>query len=283
MRLKNKVAVLTGGCGGIGKAVANKFLFEGARIAIFDFDREALGDFLHSIKRERDIFGIPVNVYKVEEVKKAVRQVLRRFESIDILVNAAGIQGPIGPFIEGNIQDWMNNIKINLVGTVICCKAVLPVMVNRKKGKIINFAGGGANFPRPNFSAYSVSKAGVVRLTEILADELKYFNIQVNAISPGVIKTKMIDEIIEAGAEKVGDEYDKIKEKLSGSFDSPDLAAELVCYLASDDAYWITGKVISAIWDPWRDWKDIGPVEIDKDLYVLRRIDGKKFIKLKDD
>ncbi len=280
MILKDKVAILTGGCGGIGKAVAKKFILEGARVAIFDFDRKALGDFLRGLSRDHEILGIPVNVSKVEEIQEAVRQVLRRYESIDILVNAAGIQGPIGPFTEGNIQDWVNNIKINLIGTVICCKTVLPVMVNRKKGKIINFAGGGANFPRPNFSAYSVSKAGVVRLTEILADELKNFNIQVNAISPGVIKTKMIDEIIEAGAEKVGDEYDKIKEKLNGSFDSPDLAAELICYLASDDADWITGKVISAVWDPWRDWKDIGPVEIDKDLYVLRRIDGKNFIKI---
>jgi len=208
-----------------------------------------------------------------------IEQTLAKFGSIDILVNAGGIQGPIGPFVDINFEDWLKNIDINLMGTILCCKSVLPTMMSRKKGKIINFSGGGATFSRPNFSAYSVAKAGVVRFTEILADELRPFNIQVNAISPGVIKTGMIDEIIKAGPDRGGPDYQQMKSMKEADFDSPELAAELVCFLASDKSNWLTGKVISAIWDPWRNWREKGQAELDKDLYVLRRVDGKNFMK----
>jgi len=209
-----------------------------------------------------------------------IEQTLGKFGSIDILVNAGGIQGPVGPFNDIDIDDWLDSLNINLIGTVLCCKYVLPTMMGRKKGKIINFSGGGATFSRTNFSAYSVAKAGVVRFTEILADELRPFNIQVNAISPGVIKTGMIDEIIKAGPDRGGPDYQQMKSKKEADFDSPELAADFVCFLASDKSNWITGRVISAIWDPWKEWKEKGQIELDKDIYVLRRIDGRNFVKL---
>lgn len=281
MYLKDKVAIVTGGGGEIGRAIAKEFLKEGAQTVIADLSKKYMDKIVQDLKQEGKLLAIPVDVSKNEEVKNLIGQILKHYGTLDILVNAAGVQGPIGPLIEVDIQEWINNIYINLIGTVLCSKMALPIMIKKKRGKIINFAGGGANYSRPNFSAYGVSKAAVVRLTEILADEMREFNIQVNAISPGVIKSRMTDEILKAGSKKAGKEYDQVKSKLKGRFDSPNLAAQLVCYLASGKSNWITGKVISAVWDPWKEWRDKGPIHIDNDTYTLRRIDDRNFIKAK--
>ena len=281
MKFKDQVAIITGGVGGIGKPIVRAFLAEGAGVAIADVSQKELDQVVKDLKGEGDLVGIAADVSKYDDIHNLAEQTLKYFGSIDILVNSAGIQGPIGPLREADIEEWIHCIHVNLIGTVVCCRAILPIMVSKKRGKVINFAGGGANYSRPNFSAYAISKTGIVRLTEILADELKSFNIQVNAVSPGVIKTKMIDEILEAGREKAGYEYDQLRAKFLKGFDSPDLVAELVCFLASHDSDWITGKTISAVWDPWKEWQEKGQTELDKDLYVLRRIDYRNFIKKK--
>jgi NAD(P)-dependent dehydrogenase (short-subunit alcohol dehydrogenase family) len=280
MNLSDKVAIVTGGGGEIGKAIVKQLLKEGAQIVIADISKKEMSKIVQDLGQEGKLVAIPIDVSKKEEVENLTEQALKHFGTIDILVNAAGIQGPIGPFVETDIKEWVNTISINLTGTVLCCKMALPIMMKKKRGKIINFAGGGANYSRPNFSAYGVSKTAVVRLTEVLADELKDFNIQVNSLSPGIIKSKMIDEILKTGPKKVGKEYDQLKSKLKEEFDSPELVAQLVCYLASEESIWITGKVISAVWDPWKEWKDKGQTQIDNDLYTLRRIDGRNFIKV---
>lgn len=280
MNLKNQVAIITGGSRGIGKSVVDAFLLEGAKVVIAARSKIEVYNTVQDLKRGGELIGFSTDVSKEEEVKTLVEQTLMHYGTIDILVNAAGIQGPIGSLIEVDIQEWIKNIHTNLIGTALCCKTALQIMIEKKRGKIINFSGGGANYSRPNFSAYGVSKAAIVRLTETLADELKPFNIQVNAVSPGTIKTKMIDEILRAGREKVGKEYDQVKTKLSNGLDSPDLAIELVCFLASNKSDRITGKIISAVWDPWRDWRDKTQIEIGRDMYVLRRIDGRNFIKV---
>jgi 3-oxoacyl-[acyl-carrier protein] reductase len=280
MRLKDKVAIITGGSRGIGKSIANAFLKEGAKATIAARSKTEICSTIRDLKQKGELIGIPTDVSREEEVENLIKQTLKHYGTLDILVNAAGIQSPIGSLTEVDIQEWINNIHTNLIGTVLCCKAALPVMLHKKRGKIVNFSGGGANYSRPNFSAYGVSKAAIVRLTEILADELKDYNIQVNAVSPGTIRTRMTDEIIKAGPEKAGEEYKEVKLKSKAGFDSPDSVVQLVCYLAMDESYWITGKVISAVWDPWKEWRQRGEIKIDKDLYVLRRIDGKNYIKV---
>ena len=273
--LTDRQIFITGGSRGIGKAVADYLGKRGAKLYIVARTKSEL----YKTKNEFLGKGYSIKVFKgdvldIEEIKKIISSI----GSVDALINCAGIQGKIGPFFDLNYEKWKETFEINFYGTLNCISVVLPLMIKEKRGKIINFSGGGANYSRPNFSAYGVSKAAIVRLTETLADELKDFNMQVNAVSPGAIKTKMVDEILEAGPDKVGKEYDQVKAKLSDGFDSPDLAAELVCYLASDESNWITGKVISAVWDPWRDWRDKGQSDIDKDMYVLRRIDGRNYI-----
>jgi len=279
MKLRNKTAIITGGSRGIGKILTKSFLCEGARVAIAARSEKEISETVQELRSEGQLIGIPADVNRKEEVRNLMTRTLAHFDTLDILVNAAGVQGPIGPFIEINFDEWVSNIQTNLIGTVFCCRSVLPEMIRQKRGKIINFSGGGANNSRPCFSAYGVSKAAIVRFTEILSDEVKDFHIQVNAVSPGVIKTKMIDEILQAGPKRAGKEFDLIRSKSSQGFDSPELVSELVCYLASDASDWITGKVISAVWDPWREWKDKGPLWLDQDLYVLRRIDQKNFMK----
>lgn len=280
MRLNNNVAIITGGSRGIGKEITRAFLKQGTKMVIAARSQTEVHSTIRDLNREGELIGIPTDISKEKDVQNLITQALKHYGALDILVNAAGIQGPIGPYKEINIQEWINNIHTNLIGTALCCKEALPIMIEKKRGKIINFSGGGANCSRPNFSAYGVSKAAIVRLTEILADELKPFNIQVNAVAPGAIKTKMIDEILSAGREKVGNEYDQVKTKLNEGFDSPDLAVELVCFLASNASDCITGKVISAVWDPWKEWRNKSQTEIGRDMYVLRRIDGRNFIKV---
>jgi 3-oxoacyl-[acyl-carrier protein] reductase len=277
MLLQDKVAVVTGGLGGIGRVVSTRLAGEGAKVVILDVMRNTA--FFSPIP-DRNITIIQSDISVPSDAEHTLRRIIDSHSSIDILVNAAGIQGPIGPFADADMDRWVSAIAINLMGTVRCCRAALPYMRAKKHGKIINFAGGGANSSRPNFSAYAVSKTGVVRFTEVLADELKGANIQVNAVAPGVIDTRMIAEILDAGEEKAGDDFERVRSRMNSGFDSPELVADLICYLASPSSNWLTGKVVSAVWDPWKEWRDKGKPEDINDLYVLRRIDNRKFIKV---
>jgi len=277
MELEGKVAMVTGGLGGIGRVISKGLLENGAKVVIVDVAGNTESLFYDS---DRDVIIVRSDISVPGEVEDAVCRIMERHSVVDILVNAAGVQGPIEPFAGIDMDRWTSAIAVNLLGTIRCCRAVLPHMTARKRGKIINFAGGGANSSRPNFSAYAVSKAGVVRFTEVLADELKGANIQVNAVAPGVINTRMIAEILDAGKDKAGGDFDQVQSRMKKGFDSPEAVADLVCFLASTGSDWLTGRVISAVWDPWREWKAAGIGALDRDMYTLRRIDGKNFSRI---
>ena len=274
----NRVVLVTGGSRGIGRAVAEKFLEERASVVIAARTAAEVRAAAAEMGRAGPIRGIVGDVAREADVRKIIRTAERISGAIDVLVNAAGIQPPIGAFAESDIQSWRKNIEINLIGTALCCRAALPGMIARRKGKIINFSGGGAYSSRPNFSAYATAKAGIVRFTEILADELRPHHIQVYAISPGTIRTRMIEEILAAPRDQVGSEYDKVRIKERKGFDSARAAAELISFLASPAAEGISGKTISAVWDPWREWAN-GTTKPEEGLYLLRRIDGRDFSK----
>jgi len=278
MELKDKVAVITGGSRGIGKAVAGAFLKRGARVAIAARKEKEIEAAACELRQLGHAIGVRADISDPKDVERLFAAAADKFGSVDILVNCAGIQEPIGGFKDVNFDDWIENIHVNLIGSAMCCKAALPGMIEKKAGKIINFSGGGAGYSRPHFSAYAVSKAGVVRFTEILADELREYNIQVNAVAPGMIETKMLNGILEAGAEKSGRDFEQVLQRAEKGFDSIENAADLVCWLASESSHWLTGKLISAVWDPWREWKTAGTGALDGDLYTLRRIDGRNFI-----
>jgi len=280
MRLKNKVIIISGGAGGIGKRVALFLSQEGAHLVIADKNKVEINKIVKSLPNKA--LGIKTDITKIQQIKETIKETLHEFKKIDVLINAAGIQSPIGLFNENNAKDWKTNIEVNLLGTISFCKEVLPVMIKSGKGKIINFSGGGATSPRTHFSAYAVSKTGIVRFTEILAKEVNKYNVQVNAVAPGAVNTKMLKEVLEAG-KKAGDR--ELKEALKRNTlggTSPDLVARLIVFLSSSRSGSLTGKIISAKWDNWEKWNKENINKINnEDIYVLRRIDNKYFKSIK--
>lgn len=282
MKLKDKVAIITGGGGGIGSVIAKYCLDEGAYVVIADISDLELKTTLTNLKKHGNdrVISVKTDVSNIEDVKNLIEFVERNCGTVDILVNAAAIQSPIGCLTDINESDWIKTININLVGTMLCCKYVLPIMISKNRGKIINFSGGGATFPYPSFSAYASSKAAIVRFTETIAEEVKDFGIDINSIAPGAVHTKMLEEIIQAGDKINKDELKKVIQIKKEGGNPPDLAASLVIFLASNESDGITGKLISAVWD---DWNNFGrnPLEITKSsLFTLRRIDGMKFTEI---
>ena len=218
------------------------------------------------------VFAVQADVGTWKSVEPGVRQAAEFLGGIDILVNAAGVQSPIGELISNDIYEWERNIRINLLGCVYCCKVTLPFLMRTDCATIVNFSGGGATSTRVNFSAYAAAKAGIVRFTEVLADELRNTNVRVNAIAPGAINTKMLDEIIAAG-DMAGEELIAAKQRAASGGASVDAAAELVVYLASNESAGLNGKLISAVWDPWRSWDSRAINEImSGSKYNLRRV-----------
>lgn len=284
MLLKDKVALVTGGAGGIGKTIVRSLASEGCRVVAVSRSMEELIKLKNELKAEHlKVTVKKMDVTRYNSVKKTVDFVLKKYRSIDILVNAAGIYGPIGELKNNDIEKWASTIEINLLGTVNCVHAVLPSMQANKSGKIINLSGGGAVNAFPNFSSYATSKAAVVRFTETVAEELRSYNVQVNAIAPGAINTKLLDESLNAGVENVGVKfYEKIVQQKKDGGDSPQMAADLTVFLAGPSSFNITGKLISAKWDNWKAWtpSDIEILDASSAL-TLRRIDNKYFQEVK--
>lgn len=274
MKLENRVALITGASRGIGRALALGFAGEGADLALVartgtDLEKTA-GD-TRAIGRRA--LPITADVSGSGAVEQVVEKVVEEFGRIDILVNDAGRQPPIGSLVECNPEDWVQTIRVNLIGTMLCCRAVLLGMIERRQGKIINLSGGGATAPRPNFSAYAASKAAVVRLTETLAQEVKEFNIQVNAIAPGAINTKMLEEVLAAGNSAGEVALSQAKRQKESGGDSLEKVVALAVFLASEESGGLTGKLISAQDDPWRDWAGKADELNASPLYTIRRLD----------
>ena len=278
--LNGKVAIITGANQGLGLEISRKYVNAGASLVMCARN----GDLLTKAQKELTIGLAPGQIIEViladvsylRSVEQLLKATLQRFGRIDILVNNAGVYGPMGPIEEVDWAQWIKAIEINLFGSILMCRAVLPTMKAQRQGKIIQLSGGGATNPMPNISAYAVSKAAIIRFEETLAEEVRGFNIDVNAIAPGALNTRMLEEVLAAGPEKVGQAFfDKsIKQKESGGVGF-DQGAELAVFLASDASNGITGKLISAVWDDWEHW----PEHIDElrtsDIYTLRRITGR--------
>ncbi len=277
MKLLNKKAIISGASKGLGSAIAQAYVKAGASVAICARNKKQLLKMQAELQAIAPInckvIAIPTDVASPEQVEYLIKAAEEELGGIDILVANAGIYGPKGPLETLDWQAWSDAIDINLKGTVLQCRAVIPFFKKQNYGKIIIISGGGATKPMPNFSAYAASKAAVVRFSETLANELQPFNIDVMAISPGALNTGFLDEVLDAGPENVGDNFYKIsleQAKTGGS--SPALAADLSVYLASEVAKGITGKLISAVWDPWKNLHEYYPEIATKDIFTLRRI-----------
>jgi len=221
---------------------------------------------------EQKILARPCDVSKPEQVTAFVEHAVATFPELDIAVNSAGIYGPKGLVEDNDWAAWVQAIEIDLFGAVLLCRAVVPHLKKRGYGKIIQLSGGGATAPLPRLSAYATAKAAVVRFAETLAHEVQAHRIDVNCIAPGALNTRMLDEILEAGPDVVGADFYKksLAQKESGG--APlHRGADLAVFLASAASDGITGKLISAVWDPWHELPE-RKADLAGDIYTLRRI-----------
>jgi NAD(P)-dependent dehydrogenase (short-subunit alcohol dehydrogenase family) len=192
---------------------------------------------------------------------------------LDVLVANAGVYGPKGPIDQVDWAQWVQAIHINLMGVVLTTRAALAPMRKAGGGKIIVLSGGGATKPMPNLSAYAASKAAVVRYAETLAEESAADKIDVNCVAPGELNTAMLDEVIAAGPERVGQRFYEASLKQQKAGGTPmEVGAGLCLYLASSASDGITGKLISAKWDPWKELHTHRADLVGTDIYTLRRI-----------
>lgn len=300
MKLQGRTAIVTGGSRGIGYSIAKRFLEHGATVVISARSSDALNNAQSELRRvSPTIYTQSMDVSEPSEVDAFFKWFEDSFSNpsrslpsnavkgsrarLDILVNCAGIQKPIGKSWEVKAEEWLYTVKVNLFGTYLMIKKATPMMIRENYGKIINFSGGGATSPRPNFSAYAASKTAVVRLTETLAHELKGYNIYVNAIAPGAVNTRMLEEVLEAGEDAGEKEYKDAQKRLKEGGTPPEVAADLALFLASKESDGITGRLISAQWDDWLSFPNEKEMIEKSSLYTLRRIDNKYFRKVESD
>jgi NAD(P)-dependent dehydrogenase (short-subunit alcohol dehydrogenase family) len=226
-----------------------------------------------SASNDQVISHIVADVAESEAVDALIDFAIDRMGRIDILVNNAGIYGPKGPTDSVDWAQWVQAINVNLLGSVLMCRAVITHMKRQGYGKIVQLSGGGATNPLPNLSSYAVSKAGIVRFIETLAIEAAEYAIDANAIAPGALNTRMLDEILASDPEAVGKGFYEraLQQKASGGA-GLEKGARLAVFLGSAGSDGITGKLISAIWDPWEELDRYKADLEDSDIYTLRRI-----------
>ncbi len=274
--LKGRSAIITGANQGLGLAIARAYVEAGANLLICARNTALLEDALSELtalaRPGQVILAESADVAQVVDVERVAEKAISAFGTVEILVNNAGIYGPKGAIEDVDWDDWVTAIQINLFGSVLLCRALLPHFKAQQYGKIVQISGGGATNPMPRLSAYAASKAAVIRFAESLAEEVRQDKIDVNAIAPGALNTRLIDEVLEAGPDKVGQAFYErtVKQKQQGG--TPlEVGASLAVYLASAESDGITGKLISAVWDPWETLAERRD-ELKGDIYTLRRI-----------
>jgi 3-oxoacyl-[acyl-carrier protein] reductase len=277
INLTDRSAIITGANQGLGKAIAAEFVKAGAGVLLTARNEDLLKqvrDELRPLARKgRPVEVMRADVADAEGCRAVVARAAQLFPDLSVLVNNAGVYGPKGSIEEVDWDEWVAAVQINLFGTVLMCRAIIPHLRKNNYGKIINLSGGGATAPLPRISAYAASKAAVVRMTDTLAEELKDAKVDVNAIAPGALNTRLLDEVLEAGPEKVGKQFFErsLKQKTEGG--APlDKGAKLAAFLASAQSDGITGRLLSAVWDDWAKLPTRRGELAGSDVYTLRRI-----------
>ena len=275
--LTGRSAIVTGSNQGLGLAIAERFVASGASVLLMARDAAKLEavrtELAARTKPGQTIHALSGDVSRAEDCTTVVEEALTHFGTLTILVNNAGVYGPMGRLEDVDWNEWEEAIRINLLGTALMCRAALGPMRARGYGKIVNLSGGGATAPLPRFSAYAASKAAVVRLTETLAEEVREDHVDVNAIAPGALNTRLLDQVLEAGPDKVGRAFHERAEKQREEGGVPlEKGAALAAFLASARSDDITGRLLSAVWDDWERLADRRAELETSDVYTLRRI-----------
>src|SRR6516162_687388 len=257
MELLGRSAIITGANQGLGRAIATSFVRAGASVLLVargeDLLRQVREELAKSIVAPgQRVLHFRGDVSRPEDCTATSDYARAQFGRVTGLVNNAGVYGPMGCIEDVDWTEWVEAMHINLFGTVLMCRAVIPMMREQGYGKIVNLSGGGATGPLPRISAYAASKAAVVRLTETFAEELLEAHVDVNAIAPGALNTRLLDEVLAAGPDKVGRDLHErsLKQRNQGGVPL-DKGAALTVFLASALSDGITGRLLSAVWDDW--------------------------------
>jgi NAD(P)-dependent dehydrogenase (short-subunit alcohol dehydrogenase family) len=264
--------VVTGGSMGIGRACALAALRAGARVLLAARGEAALAAARSDLAAHGEVHAVATDVAHEESVEQLFESAERLLGGLDGVIHAAALLGPIGPALDAPSDEWWAAVRTNLFGTFLVATAAARRM-RARGGRIVLFSGGGATSPFPNFSAYGSSKAAVVRLAETLAAELESEGIAVNCIAPGLVATRMQEQTLAAG-ERAGAEYGAaVRQRLAdGDTVAPELAADAAVFLLSDRSDGITGRLLAAAWDGWREWPEHLAELQPSDVFTLRRI-----------
>lgn len=243
MSLKGKVAIVSGAGTGVGKATTKRLFSEGAKVVLIGRDRSRLTRVISDLNGKKNLLAVKADITKEADVINVIEETVSAFDTVDILVNNAGILNDPTPFHKMTDEQWMSLINTNLIGTFRTTKAVLPIMMEKKRGSIVNISSlqGIRSILNVPFSVYGVTKAGVIMFTRTIAVEYGEYGIRCNCVAPSTIRSPMIEPYLQ----------DKqAKKTLESSFPlrrigDPEDISGAVSYLCSDDAKWITGTVLT--------------------------------------
>jgi NAD(P)-dependent dehydrogenase (short-subunit alcohol dehydrogenase family) len=274
--LAGRAALITGASQGLGLEIARANLADGASVFLCARDDAALAAAAEQLAPVA-IDGAAVGFQAADisdraAVRSLVAAAVARFPGLSILVNNAGVYGPMGAIDEVDWDEWVRAVEINLFGSVLVARELISQLRAVGGGKIIQLSGGGATQPLEGLSSYGASKSAIVRFMETLALELADDHVDVNAIAPGAMNTRMLDELLAAGPEAVGEAfYAKAIQQRDSGGTPPAKGGELAVWLGSAASNGVTGKLLSAVWDPYREF-DAHREDLATDIYTLRRI-----------
>jgi NAD(P)-dependent dehydrogenase (short-subunit alcohol dehydrogenase family) len=272
VQLSGRRVLVTGGSMGIGLEVSRELARRDARVVVAARGTDAVNEAVAGLAGSGHQ-GLVLDVSDPAAWESGMEAIDEQ-GALHGLVAAAGILGPIGPLDELPPEALLETVAINLVGTMLALRYSLP-RLRMTRGRAVTFSGGGGTAPLARYDAYAASKAAVVRLTENVASSS---DVEVNSVAPGFVITRMHEETLRAGPEAVGEEYhERTRAQVEGGGFPAGEAAALVCFLLSDAAAGISGRLLSAQWDPWREAEFLSRLRTDDSLARLRRIDGMFF------
>ncbi len=277
MSESNHIVLITGATGRLGNAMAQRFITAGADVILLGRNTDKLNKLSSKLSTiangSQNIYSYSLDLKDLDEIPKTVQKIQEEVGNPDILINNAAIQGPIGQFIDNDIEEWNECLKVCLFAPISLCRAIIPKMIQKSYGRIINISGGGSTSERPGFSAYSTAKTGLVRFSETVSHETGPFGVNINCIAPGIMSSDMTQTIIKAGKETSGEkEYEAINRLIKDNSHNEEKAAELAYYLTTPEYNKLNGKIISAVWDPWEKIPIYQDILSRTDIYTLRRI-----------